>query len=247
MFVKSFIQNSIHYLRHSLQPTLFPATCLLCGSTIHHSATANICRDCQANLPILPHHCKQCAQILPEFSRRVTICQKCIKIPPPFTRTFALFPYQFPLPTLIGELKFKQKLTHAKLFGDFICKAFPTWYGLDSKPDYIIPIPLHESRIKTRGFNQVREILRGVDRRLGIPIDASSASRRRYTKAQSGLSASQRRANLNNAFNINRHYQGKHIAVVDDVVTTGQTITTFCTLLKEHDAGQIDVWCCARA
>ena len=82
---------------------------------------------------------------------------------------------------------------------------------------------------------------------LHIPIDIHGAKRIKHTVAQSGLSASQRRKNMMGAFQFERNYNGLSIAVIDDVITTGQTISEFSRLLRKQGAKQIEIWCCARA
>src|SRR5579872_6938530 len=89
---------------------LLPPTCVLCGLTSRQPS--NICLPCQKNLPILAHHCPQCAQILPTSE---ALCVTCLQTPPPFDHTFALFPYVPPIIRLIRALKFQHKLNHAEL------------------------------------------------------------------------------------------------------------------------------------
>lgn len=110
----------------------------------------------------------------------------------------------------------------------------------------MIPVPLHPRRLRERGFNQALEIARPIRKILGIPIDIASVARSKYTRAQSGLSALERKGNVMDAFVSYEDYTGLSIAVIDDVITTGHTISEFCQLLKQHQASSIHVWCCAR-
>lgn len=139
-------------------------------------------------------------------------------------------------------------MSHAKLLGELLTlKIKNEWYLNKPLPDLIIPIPLHSMRLKERGFNQTLEIARPISRSLAIPIDIKGSQRIKQTDAQSGLAADARSQNLTNAFRICRDYTGISIAVLDDVITTQQTMSSFCKELKQAGARQIDAWCCARA
>ena len=174
-------------------------------------------------------------------------CGDCFANPPSFDRTFALFPYEQPVIKLITGLKFEHDLAYAKALGDLLADRIQTaWYVSLRLPDVIIPIPLHPERMRERGFNQALEIARPVSRKLGIPIDFSGTKRCRHTARQSDLPAKKRGENIAGAFACRAHYNGRKIAVIDDVITTGQTIKEFCGVLRESGAEKIDVWCCAR-
>ena len=110
-----------------------------------------------------------------------------------------------------------------------------------------MPVPLHRQRLKRRGYNQVSEILLPVQKALKIEVLAHSCMRVKYTRAQSELSAVSRKRNLSNAFEITEPIPYQHIALVDDVVTTGSTVKALSLLLKEAGVEQIDVWCICRA
>jgi ComF family protein len=117
-------------------------------------------------------------------------------------------------------------------------------------PELIVPIPLHRQRLCERGYNQAIELARPIARHLNIPLDYSSCARAKHTQAQSLLRAAERKYNMRNAFVVARpeRLQGRWVAVLDDVITTGNTVHEFCRKLKD-DGGvrQIDVWSCARA
>jgi ComF family protein len=174
-------------------------------------------------------------------------CGACLHTPPPFDRTYALFPYEFPITAMIIKLKFQRQLVYAKAFGEKLSdKIIHDWYAQKALPDRIMPVPLHPKRLRERGFNQALEIVRPVSKKLKMTLDIASSERVRYTVAQSSLSAFARKQNMANAFVAHRHYAGLTIAVVDDVMSTGSTVWEFCKLLKQRGAAQIDIWCCAR-
>jgi len=219
-----------------------PSSCVLCGET----NPSLLCDECQKNLPILSQCCPQCARFLPSDALNLR-CGQCVSSSPPFDCTYALFPYQPPLIQLIIQLKFQHHLSHAKVLGQLLIQAVnEKWYRNKPLPDLLLPVPLHPKRLRERGFNQALEMLRPVAKALSLPIDTQGVRRIKATQAQSGLSAKMRKQNIARAFAVQRDYSGRHIAVVDDVITTGHTVTALCHALKQQGAKHIDVWCAAR-
>lgn len=224
---------------------LLPRACLLCRATTrepHH-----LCSPCARELPILSHSCQKCAQFLHASERRQLICGQCLTDPPPYDIAHALFPYQPPLPRLIAGLKFEEQFTHAVFFSQMLRQTVQTsWYQDTPLPDLILPVPLHASRLRERGYNQAAEIAKPVAKSLKISID-HGVTRIKPTQPQSTLPAAERGQNLARAFHTNHSYAGLHVAIVDDVMTTGHTVTAVAALLKQHGAKRVDVWCCARS
>ncbi len=114
-------------------------------------------------------------------------------------------------------------------------------------PECIIPVPLHHNRYRQRGFNQSIEIARHLSRQLSIPLDLSSCIRNRDTTHQTDLPAKQRRKNMRQAFSVLNPMPYQHVAIVDDVMTTGATASALAAALKKHGVNRVDVWVCARA
>lgn len=224
--------------------SILPRMCLLC----HSSATTafDLCQACYADLPFLHYTCPRCSHPFPRFSAedRCDFCQK--NAPLPFDRTFALFGYQQPITKLIMDLKFGQALINAKLLGKLLGHRIQTdWYRKETLPELLIPMPLHPTRLKERGYNQAIEIAKAL-KFLGIPIDVNLTQRIKPTRPQATLSAAEREKNICDAFSVLKPLKVHHIAVLDDVITTGSTLITFCRLLKNQGVPRIDVWCCAR-
>lgn len=236
--------NAFIELLAKLSRKLLPSQCLQCYSTTIHGS--GLCHLCYNELPILQQKCALCAQYLPSNITN-TLCHACSNNNLPFDQVFVLSPYLPPISTWISRLKFQQQLIYARLFGYLLTeKIIIEWYHNRSLPNLIIPVPLHPQRLRERGFNQALEIARPITKTCHIPIDAISTTRIKSTMAQSGLSGTERKRNIQSAFASSNAYHGQHIAVLDDVVTTGQTIGEFCQLLKSKGAHTIDVWCCAR-
>ena len=239
---------------------LLPPQCILCGYSSQQAAICspvtmsnaeqlhtNICLPCRKNLPILPQGCRQCAQFL-HSATEALLCADCLTQAPPFDKIYALFPYVPPITAFIIQLKFYQQLTYAKAFSQlFLDRIKSHWYRDRALPDLIVPMPLHRIRLRQRGFNQAVEIAKPLAKQLSLPLDLTGIVRIKPTLAQSALSAKARKQNMRRAFAAKRCYTGLNIAVLDDVITTGHTMTAFCQVLKQYGARHIDVWCCAIA
>src|SRR3990167_332236 len=227
---------------------LLPLNCVLCG--MRSLRPHNICLPCENNLPILSHFCVRCAQYLPvcpSLQSTVRLCGQCLIDPPPFDHAFALLKYEAPVTRMIAVLKFQQKLQFARLFGDLFVAKIKTASLRQSVvlPDLIIPVPLHPLRLKERGFNQALEIARPISKYFKIPLDIAGLTRIKATVAQSTLDLPERKKNVQGAFAVSRDYKGASIVIIDDVMTTKQTLTACCSLLKQSGATRVDVWCVA--
>jgi ComF family protein len=181
--------------------------------------------------------------------------EACIPAPAetlPFDAVFCPFRYQHPLDLMITRLKFQHELVFARVLGMQFARAWNA--ATRERPECIVPMPLHRDRYRERGFCQTTEIARHLAPRLreawghGVPIRPDLLRRVRATPAQSGLTAGQRALNLKDAFATppaNR--PPRHLALLDDVMTTGHTALAAAQALKSAGVERIEIWCCARA
>lgn len=220
---------------------LLPPRCVLCGLPSPHVC---ICEACKIELPWAGVHCYQCGLELGTPKDRV--CGACIQKPPPYSRTVYPLQYLFPADRLVQSFKFNRQLAAGRILSHLMCE----WL-LDQKcqlPDMLIPVPLHNRRMIKRGFNQAFELGNYISRTLEIPLLPSALRRNRNTKAQSGLTRKQRRNNVRGAFYWHALQQpALHVALIDDVMTTGTTVTECARVLKKAGAKRVDVWVAARA
>jgi len=223
-----------------IQNWLYPPTCLLCGDP--GAEGIDLCPDCLRSLPYNTVACPRCA--IPIESPTPEICGSCQKKPPVFDSAFALFRYEEPVRHLIHSLKFGARYPCGRLLGVLMAEKLA---ALKEKPCAVIPVPLHPSRYRQRGFNQAIEIARTVSRRLDIPLDLHSCYRIRATIAQAELPAKQRCKNLRNAFEVETPIEHRHVAILDDVITTGATAKALAGALRRAGVTRVDVWACARA
>lgn len=145
---------------------------------------------------------------------------------------------------MITGLKFGSQFKNARLLGTLLAEYLQK---TAEKPDCIVPVPLHTARYHERGFNQALEIARTVSKTLQIPLDFSNCVRHKDTPHQTGLSAKKRRQNLRRAFSFRKPIRAHHVAILDDVMTTGSTVNALAAELKKVGVNRVDVWVCARA
>jgi ComF family protein len=223
---------------------LIPLTCIVCG----FQSRTSFCLECLAELGWIKNPCSICAQELP-VDNVLKQCGECLINPPPIDCSIILFHYRFPITSLITGLKFQKKLRYAYPLGSLLAERVQTVYTTSNLtlPECIIPVPLFKTRLRTRGYNQAMELARPIKSQLKIPIDPLSLKRRRSTAPQTLLQVQDRSINLSHAFCVQKKLNVKHVAIVDDVVTTFSTLSEIANLLRKQGVEKIDAWCLARA
>lgn len=203
-----------------------------------------LCAACAARLPENNPCCSTCA--LPVLSG--DLCARCIRENKPcINYSFCVFRYDYPVDRLIRDLKFNSRLELSGFFGKLIAKRVVEKNS--SLPDCIIPVPLHYTRLRQRGYNQALEIARHVSRILVLPLNINGIQRSRKTTPQTELIAKLRKQNIRGAFRTcaNSLASLKHVVILDDVITTGATVKEMARVLKLAGIARVDVWACARA
>jgi ComF family protein len=150
-----------------------------------------------------------------------------------------------PVQSLIHQFKYKHAFALAEPLADLMLRVPPRW-----RPpvDVIVPIPLHSRRRRQRGYNQAALLARHLSRRLHIRLNTSSLQRIHHTRSQVGLSQAARHANVADAFAVtDRQLQGEHVLLVDDVFTTGATLSAAAETLLAAGATAVSGYCLARA
>lgn len=232
--------NLNNWLKNNLYRAL-PTPCVLCGMPV--AGALPLCDGCRGDLIPTLNPCPRCGDPLPEGV--VGPCGRCLQHPPPFASVTAPLLYRPPLDGLLLGLKFHRALHHAPLLADLLVAALT---GREQPlPGLLLPVPLHPLRLRERGYNQALEISRALGRRLAIPVRHDRVRRIRHTESQSRLRADQRRRNLRGAFALERAIGVPHVAIIDDVITTGATVAELARLLRRHGVERVEVWCVARA
>ena len=167
------------------------------------------------------------------------MCGACLRKPPPFDATRAAFVYAYPVDRLIHALKYGARLAYAEFFAGALAAR------IGSSPDVLVPLPLAASRQRQRGFNQAREIVRQLARIVHVPV-AAGLTRIRDTPAQASLPWHLRAKNVAGAFACDPILAGKRIAIVDDVMTTGATLTAAAGAARRAGVLGVEAWVVAR-
>jgi ComF family protein len=224
--------------------TLLPRHCILCG---YASGGTNICAPCSDELPRIGACCRKCSLPLEDPADRV--CSHCRKYAPPWDSAIAALVYGFPVDQLVRRFKFSRSLACGELLAQELTRAVS--HRCSHQPDAIVPVPLHRTRYLARAFNQSELLARHTGKRQGIPVYSGLLHRRRRTRAHSGLDAVSRRINIKGAFRCRltsrqRDYV-RHVALVDDVLTTGATLSECTRALQAEGISKVTIWVVARA
>lgn len=222
-----------------LATLLLPPRCLLCGAPGHEGR--DLCAGCLAEMPRNRTCCAHCALPLAVPSER---CGHCLRHPRPWQSAWVPFRYAWPLNLLETRFKFSANLASGRALSKLWLQAGPA----PARPDCIIPVPLHPQRLRQRGYNQALELARPLSRAWGIELQPQLLRRQRATQPQSELDAIARRRNLRNAFAVPAGIElPRHVALVDDVMTTGSTLAECTRTLTRAGVKRVDVWALARA
>lgn len=209
--------------------------CALCGTA---SGDSVVCAQCEAALPRLSSCCAWCAAALAHAG----ICGQCQRRAPAYDAAIAAFEYRFPVDRVIHRFKYSADLA----MGRWLALELALRATEEARPELLVAPPLTAARLRERGFNQALEIARTVGKRLGLRCAIAALEKVRETAPQPGLTRSARRRNLRHAFRCRVRLSGEHVAIVDDVMTTGATAEAIATILKAAGAGRVSVWTVAR-
>ena len=230
--------------RTALINALIPNQCALCTAPTGRSIA--LCLACEGELPWLRDSCRQCALPLPPGG---SLCGQCLTQPPAVDECIAALAYTAPVSHWVQAGKDNGDMASLAILAALLSRAIAA-HAADA-PDYVTYVPLHWWRRWRRGFNQA-EYLAGrlvQDprlKRLLLKNPVSLARRHRPTASQRTLDAVARQRNLRNAFEPLQSLHGQHVAIVDDVMTTGATVNALAATLKRAGAGRVSAWCCAR-
>ncbi|WP_426701721.1 ComF family protein [Rhodanobacter sp. Col0626] len=222
-----------------LQQFVLPLRCLLCGAA--GFAGMDLCADCAAELPRNRSCCARCA--LP-LATGAALCGECQRRAPPWDAAWAPFRYGWPLDRLESRYKFGSDLAAGRTLS-ILWQREPCPIGL---PQLLLTVPLHRHRLRRRGYNQALELARPLARALDVPLRHDALERRRSTDAQTELDAVARRRNVHGAFAVREDIAlPAHVAILDDVMTTGATLAECTRVLRRAGVQRVDVWALARA
>lgn len=218
--------------------------CLLCHQPA--SARTDLCPGCYRDLPWIRHACRTCGEPLTQPQEK--LCQRCQLDLPATDLCLAPLAYRFPVAPLILTLKQQPRPALVSSFARWLTPLLTD----QDRPDLLLPVPLHPVRQRQRGFNQAGLLATQLGWRLKIPVHHSLLGKTRQTDDQKTLSREQRQRNLASAFRLDRpalyrlQPRPQHVALIDDVVTTGATTALLARLLKQAGVKRVDVWALAK-
>ncbi len=216
-------------------PPFWRSDCVLC---LDPATGGLLCDNCERLLARPGAACPRCGVATPGND----LCGDCLQARPAFDDVVTAFDYRFPMDRLIHRFKFTADLAVGAYLGAMLAGAA----AKVPRPDLVVASPASGARLRERGFLPALVLARQVARKLRLSLDARVLRKVRHTPPQTGLDRPSRRRNVAGAFAVGRRLDGLHVAVVDDVMTTGATLAAIATALKEAGAARVSGWVVAR-
>lgn len=225
---------------NALLDVLLPPICHICHAFIPDAGKLHICPNCRDRLPLVSSPLCPICGIPFVGTGSDHRCGACLTHPPHFDSARAHFLYEGPIRDLIHSYKYNQR-THLRYPLALLTLEGVSRFLTDQNPHVIVPVPLHRSRLRQRGFNQAVLLGSVLSRQLSLPMLPDALVRTRPTEPQIELSAAERRLNVKGAFSVNRTglVAGKRILLLDDVMTTGSTMDECAKELKKAGADMV--------
>ncbi len=220
---------------------LFPPVCAVCGAA-RAGAGKHLCWDCREQfLPVVHPYCSLCGDPVSGRIDHQYVCSLCTRYPRHFSRARSAFRYEGPVAELLKHLKYHNAVWLRRELGKLLHAAARAHFAL-SAFDYVIPVPLHHTRLRARGFNQAGLLAGELARRMNRRCLRRVLMRRRKTPTQTRLTAAERIANVAYSFEVKNRFDlaGRSILLVDDVMTTGATVNECARVLREQ-GGALEV------
>lgn len=209
---------------------LYPPVCPFCGEV--QKPGTGICGTCRKKLPVIREpRCMKCGK--PVKSKEQEYCRDCSRRTYAYNQGRSLWLHVPPVTQAIYQFKFHNKRYYGDLFAREMACRYGQWIR-NHQVEEIIPVPLHSSRLRTRGFNQAALLAEKLSAELAIPVGKHVVYRIRNTKPQKQLDDQERENNLKQAFGVSRQWKAPaNVLLVDDIYTTGSTIHRISKVLKK--------------
>ena len=240
------IGRQARYARDVILDALLPPQCLCCGTMVDRQG--NLCAPCWSGMRFLePPCCQACGFPFPHDEGEEVLCAACSRRHPDYDRARAVLVYDDHSRPLLLRLKHGDRLDGVPAFGQWLARAGAEFW---SGADLLLPVPLHRWRLLRRRYNQAALLAGALSRHCGVPSQPNLLRRRRATPSQGGRSRAGRARNVQGAFTINgadrARLRGSHVVLIDDVLTTGATVSACARILKRNGAARVDVLTMAR-
>lgn len=217
-----------------------PARCGGCGTIV--ADVDSFCAECWRQLEFLQGGCARCG--LPLKATEAELCGACLAKPPRLDRIRSAVAYDDISRSIAIRLKYGRRVGLARTMSRYMRPLV----GEMPADALLVPVPLHRSRLWSRGFNQSAIVARELSRRTGVPLSVDALIRARGTPPLKGLNMRQRRRTVAGAFRANRDIDltGRTVILIDDVLTTGSTANACARALKKAGAARVDLVSWAR-
>jgi len=232
--------------------TCLPQFCCFCHQKTN--TAVDLCQFCLWHLPPIiissgqespSSTCLRCGFIWPDAVLH-TECAHCVNYQTGYGQVICPYRYDFPIDGLLHRLKYQNHLPSGRLLGCLLAKEVCNQLSVHEYPDLLLPVPLNSHRYRGRGFNQAAEIAHWCGHTLGVDVCAHGAYRRFDTDSLVGLSRAERGLRIRGAFGVSEALQGRSVAIVDDVLTTGATSGELATELLDSGVKDVQLWVVAR-
>ena len=241
--------NKIKVVGKLIKESIFPRKCVFCGKTLGMKSYGDvadfkirddlcpICREKAGGMYVKEPACLKCGKEIDDEAQEY--CYDCSVHSHLYNRGFAVFKYNNEVKDAVYALKYKG----CKIYGEFFGNEMADRYGNEIKrikPQAVIPVPVHKTRKKKRGYNQAEVIAKQLSDRLGIPMDSEALFRVAPTKPQKELNKVLRRKNVEKAFKVSQNVvEYKKVILVDDIYTTGATIDACAAVMRQAGVKEI--------
>lgn len=228
---------------------IFPPRCITCGELLEQHGPLPFCPPCMAGIHFIGSPlCPRCGTPFPAAEGEDHLCGECLITERPYAVARSVGRYEETLLTAIHRFKYRGKTGIGDLLSRIMADFADNIWDMKAF-ERILPVPLHRRRLRERGFNQAVILARGLSKRFNIPLDFTSLRRDLFTPPQVGLDRKQRSANVQGAFTVTHPERivGRRLLLVDDVYTTGSTLTECARVLIRAKAEAVAVLTMARA
>ncbi len=239
----------MHEILTGIADLIFPPRCITCGALLEEHGPLPFCPPCTAGIRFIRSPlCPRCGIPYPVGEGEDHLCGECLATPRPYAIARAVGRYEGTLLTAIHLFKYRGRIGVGKVLGRIMADFAGGQWDMQIFST-IMPVPLHRRRLRERGFNQAVILAREVAKRFSLPLDFLTLRRQVATTPQVGLGREDRSANVRGAFRVHNPERviGRRILLVDDVATTGSTLTECASALIHAEAEAVAVLTLARA
>ena len=228
-------KNKLKFVVNRFFTWAAPKQCIICNKNL--SLNYPTCDDCYFKLPFEISGCSRCGQ---PFAANLDHCGNCIANPPIYDKCFCAFQYSHPIDEKIRQFKYSERPELASDLAKLLVREINN--NQLERPELLIPVPIHINKLRNRGFNQALELTKYLSSSLKIPYKTGIIVKHQATAPQVQQTLSQRKRNIRGCFSYKKNITAKHVAIIDDVITTGATVAEITKILKRNGVNYIQIW-----